>query len=207
MSNLESLGTIVRKLRQESGLPLRKVAAFLDIDQAILSKIERGKRNATRKQVVMLAGYFQVKEEELLSQWLSDKLVYQVADELLAEKALQIAEEKIAYKRDLQKSRGKQAEKKPLFNRIKNYFQLHENVKNAWVFGSYARNDAHPGSDIDILIDVPTDKKFTLYDMAQIQEDLEKMLGLKADVVMLKGLDPAIRKKIQNEMRLIYEAK
>ena len=69
---MDSLGDTIRKLREEKELPLRTVAAFLDIDQAILSKIERGHRKPTREQVVKLAGYFKVKENDLLVAWLSD---------------------------------------------------------------------------------------------------------------------------------------
>lgn len=94
-----SLGETIRKLREEKELPLRTVAAYLDIDQAILSKIERGQRNATREQVVKLAAYFKIKESDLLVSWLSDKLVYEVADETLALKALQIAEKKVKYQK------------------------------------------------------------------------------------------------------------
>ena len=94
---MDNLGETLRKLREEKELPLRTVAAFLDIDQAILSKIERGQRNATREQVVKLAEYFKIKESDLLVSWLSDKLVYEVAEEQVALKALQVAEEKVKY--------------------------------------------------------------------------------------------------------------
>ena len=94
---MDNLGETIRNLREEKELPLRTVAAFLDIDQAILSKIERGQRNATREQVVKLAEYFKIKESDLLVSWLSDKLVYEVADEQVALKALQVAEEKVKY--------------------------------------------------------------------------------------------------------------
>ena len=70
---MDSLGATIRKLREERELPLRTVAAFLDIDQAILSKIERGLRKPARENVVKLAGYFKVKENDLLVAWLSDK--------------------------------------------------------------------------------------------------------------------------------------
>ena len=43
---MDSLGDNIRKLREDKELPLRTVAAYLDIDQAILSKIERGQRKA-----------------------------------------------------------------------------------------------------------------------------------------------------------------
>jgi len=96
---MDSLGETIRKLREERDLPLRTVAAYLDIDQAILSKIERGQRNANREQVVKLATYFKAKEEDLLVQWLSDKLLYEVEDEDIALKALQVAEEKVKYQK------------------------------------------------------------------------------------------------------------
>lgn len=94
---MNSLGDNIRKLREERDLPLRTVAAYLDIDQAILSKIERGQRNASREQVVMLATYFKVKENDLIIAWLSDKVVEDVEDEKYALQAIHVAEEKIKY--------------------------------------------------------------------------------------------------------------
>lgn len=94
---MESLGDIIRQKREEKGLPLRIVAGFLDTDQAILSKIERGQRKASRAQVLKLAEYFKVEQEKLLVAWLSDKIVYELADEEFADKALKVAEEKIEY--------------------------------------------------------------------------------------------------------------
>ena len=78
-------------------MPLRIVAAYLDIDQAILSKVERGHRKIGRDHVVKLADYFKIKENDLLVAWLSDKLVYEVEGEQMALEALQVAEEKIKY--------------------------------------------------------------------------------------------------------------
>lgn len=94
---MDSLGDTIRKLREDKELPLRTVAAFLDIDQAILSKIERGHRKPTRRQVIQLAQYFKVKENDLVVAWLSDKVVYEIEDEAMALKALQMAEEKMRY--------------------------------------------------------------------------------------------------------------
>ncbi len=100
---MDSFGDTVRKLREARELPLRTVAAFLDIDQAILSKIERGHRKPTREQVVKLAVYFKVKESDLIVAWLSDKIVYEIEDETEALKALQVAEKKVKYSRKSKK--------------------------------------------------------------------------------------------------------
>jgi transcriptional regulator with XRE-family HTH domain len=94
---MDTLGNIIRQLREDKALPLRTVAAFLDIDQAILSKIERGQRKANREQLIKLAEYFDIEEEKLLVAWLSDKIVYEISDEKVAKEALKVAEAKIEY--------------------------------------------------------------------------------------------------------------
>jgi transcriptional regulator with XRE-family HTH domain len=97
---MKNLGNTLRELRESKQLPLRTVAAYLDIDQAILSRIERGQRKASREQIVKLAAYFNVSEDELLVAWLSDKVVYEVLDEDIALQALKVAEAKVKYNKN-----------------------------------------------------------------------------------------------------------
>jgi len=92
-----TIGKQIRKLREDKELPLRKVAAELDIDQSILSKIERGERKASKDQIIQIANIFCVNEKELLINYLSDKLLYELIDEDLAVDALKVAEKKIKY--------------------------------------------------------------------------------------------------------------
>jgi transcriptional regulator with XRE-family HTH domain len=94
---MKNLGETLRTLRENRQLPLRTVAAYLDIDPAIMSRIERSQRKASREQVVKLAGYFDVSEDELLIAWLSDKIVSELADETVAFEVLRVAEEKVKY--------------------------------------------------------------------------------------------------------------
>jgi len=72
---MNSLGEKIRALRESKGLLLRQVAAYLEIDTALISKIERGERRLTREQVIKLANYYKVTDEELLTLWLSDKVL------------------------------------------------------------------------------------------------------------------------------------
>lgn len=87
----------IKKYREEKQLPLRIVAAYLDIDQAVLSKMENNKRTATKKQVIKLAEYFNANEKELLILWLSGRVVYEIRDEEYAGDALKVAEQEIKY--------------------------------------------------------------------------------------------------------------
>ncbi len=97
-----SIGEQIRKLRETQGLPLRKVAAVLDIDQSILSKIERGERKATKEQVIQIAKIFNVDEKDLLINYLSDRVLYDLRNEDLATDALKVAEKKIKFMTKIQ---------------------------------------------------------------------------------------------------------
>jgi len=93
----KSTGEILREKREEKGLLLRQVAAQLDIDTAILSKIERSERKASKEQIIKLAEILDLKEEDLLIQYLSEKILYEIKDEELGQKALKAAEHRIKY--------------------------------------------------------------------------------------------------------------
>ena len=69
------LGNKIRSLRDEQGILQRQVAAYLEIDTPMFSKIERGDRRAKRSQVVQMATYFKVDEKEMLTLWLADKVL------------------------------------------------------------------------------------------------------------------------------------
>ncbi|VAX21154.1 hypothetical protein MNBD_IGNAVI01-936 [hydrothermal vent metagenome] len=94
---MQTIGKQIRKLRKDSGLPLRKVAASLDIDQSILSKIERGERNATKEQIIHIAQIFKVDKKKLLINYFSDKVIYELLNEEIAVDVLKVAEKKIKY--------------------------------------------------------------------------------------------------------------
>ena len=69
------LGNKIRSLRDEQGILQRQVAAYLEIDTPMFSKIERGDRRAKRSQVIQMATYFKVDEKEMLTLWLADKVL------------------------------------------------------------------------------------------------------------------------------------
>ena len=75
------LGNKIRSLRDEQGILQRQVAAYLEIDTPMFSKIERGDRRAKRSQVIQIATYFKVDEKEMLTHWLADKILDALEDE------------------------------------------------------------------------------------------------------------------------------
>lgn len=77
MNNL--FGGYIRQLREENNLLQRQVAAALEIDTPMLSKIERGERRAKRDQVLILADLFGMDNKTLTVIWLKDA-VWKILD-------------------------------------------------------------------------------------------------------------------------------
>ncbi len=75
------LGDKIKELRDEHGVLQRQLAALLEIDTPMFSKIERGDRYAKRTQVIQLAEYFKIDKNELLTLWLADKILDVVENE------------------------------------------------------------------------------------------------------------------------------
>ncbi|MCF8464449.1 MAG: helix-turn-helix domain-containing protein [Flavobacteriales bacterium] len=94
-------GERIKELRENKELLQRQLAASLDIDTPMFSKIERGERKAKREQVIKLAELLQSDVNELLTEWLADKVYEIVKDEEIAEGALKVAERNLKYSKTL----------------------------------------------------------------------------------------------------------
>lgn len=94
MSNY--LGQKIREVREKKKLLLRQVAAHLEVDTALMSKIETGDRKASKEQVIMIAEFIGADNEELLTLWLADKVENVVGDEKrLASNAMSFVKRKM----------------------------------------------------------------------------------------------------------------
>lgn len=100
---MQTTGQKLRELREKENLLLRQVAACLEMDTALLSKIERGVRHPNKEQVVALAKFYKIKSDDLLVTWLGEKLVSEVQHEYFALEAMQVAVESIKSKKKNQK--------------------------------------------------------------------------------------------------------
>jgi len=77
-----------------------------------------------------------------------------------------------------------------ILTNLQHYCKSEPRILHAWLFGSFARNDSHENSDVDIMIEMKTDKPYTLFDLFDIQHRLEKLLNRKVDVVEKDFIKP-----------------
>lgn len=92
---MNKFGNLIRSKRESNNMLLRHVSAELDIDTAMLSKIERGEKNAKREHVILLSNLFNIDFKQLSSLWLADQIYQLIQNEEQALKAVEIVEEEL----------------------------------------------------------------------------------------------------------------
>jgi len=70
----DTFGEFIRKQREKKLLPLRKVAAYLDIDTSTLSKVERGVRPASTDYLKPLSEILEIDLKEVQTVFIADKI-------------------------------------------------------------------------------------------------------------------------------------
>lgn len=95
MNTNHTLGETIRALRKQRNEPLRIVAAAIEIDSTLLSKIERSERFPTDVQTTRLAEYFDISRDELTAQVIADRIVSAYGYQPTTLEAVRIVRERI----------------------------------------------------------------------------------------------------------------
>ena len=87
---------------------------------------------------------------------------------------------------------------------ISDFFKT-QPVHQVWLFGSYARGEETPDSDLDLLVRFDHSKPIGLFAYARMWRELEERLGMKVDLVEEGTLRPAVEESINRDKKIIYE--
>jgi predicted nucleotidyltransferase/DNA-binding XRE family transcriptional regulator len=71
-------------------------------------------------------------------------------------------------------------------------------LSNVRLFGSVARGEDRPDSDVDLLVDVPVG--LGLFELGQVRAELEQILGTRVDLVPAQGVKPDVRSRIEADL-------
>jgi predicted nucleotidyltransferase len=91
-----------------------------------------------------------------------------------------------------------------MFQTIADYFKT-QPVKKAWIFGSFARGEETPLSDIDLLVTYEDNARVSLLKQASMINELESLLNRSVDIVPEKLLRNNFKKSVNQDKKLIYE--
>ena len=87
---------------------------------------------------------------------------------------------------------------------IADYFKT-QPVLKAWLFGSFARGEEKPDSDVDIMVMLDQNVHVGLFQLSGMHLDLQDLLHTRVDLVTDKGLLPFARESAERDKKLIYE--
>lgn len=193
------LGYQLRQLRKNKKLTLAKVAELTGMDTGLLSKIERGDRKISKESLLNLSALYETRFDELEMLRLGEKILTQIEYDQQAQKVLEVAEQMIAY------PATKKIDKESLLILARKPFIAFPAVKKAWLFGSFAKDQTHALSDVDIAIEA--DVTFSYFDLADLQHELENVLARKVDIGFVDAMKQHVLDSSVSEWIQIYEKK
>ncbi len=91
---------------------------------------------------------------------------------------------------------------------LKAYFEKSKYpIEKVWLFGSYARDEAKDGSDIDLMIRFTKPNTIDLWDYAGIMLELEDLIAVKVDLVQEGKLKAFAQATAEQDKIIVYERK
>jgi hypothetical protein len=78
----------------------------------------------------------------------------------------------------------------------KPYLAENYGVRNVGVFGSYARQEQRPDSDLDLLVELDRPPKISLIGLVELEDYLSQLLGVRVDVAIKTNLKKRIGARI-----------
>jgi len=87
---------------------------------------------------------------------------------------------------------------------LRNLCKTH-GISRLRVFGSVARGEAGPQSDLDLIADFSL--PVSLFDLISIERELSELVGLRVDLLTEGAISPYIRERITDDIQVLYEAR
>lgn len=79
-----------------------------------------------------------------------------------------------------------------------------EGISGVWIFGSVARGEARPDSDVDLALEFDPDRLPTLFMLARLQELIEAQLGTKVDLGLRRDLRPHVTEAFERDAVRVF---
>ncbi len=200
--NTQTVGELIRQQRLLLGKPIREVAAQIELDQSILSKVERNKMQLPERVIAKLAHVLKIDYEELQKKFWSEKIYYQIKNADYGREALGMALKRLEKE---QKGSTKDLFRAEITEKVISYFEG-QPVEKVWIFGSFARGEESRDSDLDLLVKFKRPHKIDLFDYIGIKQDLEDITGRQVDLVEEGQVLERIKPIIEKEKKLLYES-
>ena len=165
---MKNIKVNIKTLREAKKITLANAAFYLKMEENLLIQIENGNRKVTLSELLKIENYYKTLPEI--------KNEIETTDRNAC--GLHLAEDEMVY------DKISISEKTEIIvGKIKTFLKEDNRINTAYVFGSYARGEEKPDSDIDLMVEFKTDKNYSFFDLLDISFFLEKRIEIKVDIV------------------------
>lgn len=165
----ESAATVLRRARKQAGLSQTELAARADVTQSVVSAYESGQRQPS---IPALARLVEAAGFEL-------RLSVRRQPHRLRRLSGPVGRRVRRHRHDLTAAAAAHG------------------IQNLRVFGSVARGEDRPDSDVDLLADLPPG--LSLFGLGRAEADLEAILGARVELIPAADLKPGVRERAERD--------
>jgi uncharacterized protein len=170
VSETVTAGALLRQARKEAGMSQQELAARAGVTQSVISAYESGHRQPA---IPTLAALVDATGSELI-------ISLQRQPRRMGRLSGPVGRRVRRRRRDVVAAAAAHG------------------VRNLRVFGSVARGQDRPDSDVDLLVDLPPG--LGLFGLGRVQAELEAILGTRVDLVPAQDLKPGVRARVEHEL-------
>lgn len=179
----------IKKLREAKKITLSNAAVALNMEENLLIQLENGNKEITPSELLKIENYY--------------KTFSCVQNDIEIEEGVacgfELAEDRAVYNKI---SISEKTE--IIIGKIKSFLKEDNRISAAYLFGSYARGEEKPDSDVDLMVEFKTDKNYSFFDLLDISFFLEKRINIKLDIVEKGFIHDFALQTATNDLIKIY---
>ena len=179
----------IKKLREAKKITLNNAAVALNMEENLLMQLENGNKEITPSELLKIENYY--------TTFSYVKNDIETEDENA--RSFKLAEDRAVYNKI---SISEKTE--IIIGNIKSFLKEDNRISAAYLFGSYARGEEKPDSDVDLMVEFKTDKNYSFFDLLDLSFFLEKRINIKLDIVEKGFIHDFALQTATNDLIKIY---
>ncbi|MEM6376953.1 MAG: nucleotidyltransferase domain-containing protein [Bacteroidota bacterium] len=187
--NIKDIGRVLRTLRRKNGLTQKALSEKVGLNRSSISRIENGHKQLTERELSTFLQKANYRQDQFIS------LIDAIKSIRSSQKMESQPNRVLSTPLDLSKDK--------IVSLLKNYFKG-KPIKEVYLFGSTARDEHTPLSDLDLYLSFLDKHKVTLFDLGKMRMEINELTGKEVDLVLSGSEHDFVKASLHNEKVLIH---
>ena len=187
--NIKDISRVLRTLRRKNGLTQKLLGEKVGLSRSSISRIENGHKRLAEKELSTFLQKANFSKNEFTS----------LIDSIKSIRRFQKIEPQASTRLLSQPNLSKES----IISLLKNYFK-NKPIKKVYLFGSTARDEHAPLSDLDLYLSFLDKHKVTLFDLGKMRMEINELTGKEVDLVLSGSEYDFVKASLHKEKVLIH---